>query len=162
MVTESITHLTVGKKAPAFSGYDQDEKLFELKNLLGKKVVLFFYPGDLTPTCTVEVCNLRDNYTKLKRAGYTLVGISKGTVKDKKRFAEKHDLPFMLINDPDWKISNKYGVFGDKLFMGKIIQSIHRITFVIDENGKIAHIIHKVKSKEAAAQILQWHTSQKQ
>lgn len=155
MKQESITHLKVGRKAPVFSGLDQDENTFDLKSALGKKVILFFYPGDLTPTCTIEVCNLRDNYSKLKKLGYILIGISKGTVKTKKKFAEKHDLPFRLINDPDLKIANKYGVFGDKLFMGKTIQSIHRVTFIIDEQGKIAHIIHKVKSKQAAEQILE-------
>lgn len=154
MAIESITHLKVGQKAPAIKGYDQNGNLFTLKELLGSKVVLFFYPGDLTPTCTVEVCNLRDNYNALKKAGYNIIGISKGDTKAKRRFAEKNKLPFRLIADPDLKIANKYGVFGDKLFFGEIIQSIHRITFVINEKGRIERIIHKVKSKEAAQQIL--------
>ncbi len=156
MRQESITHLKPGRKAPDFKGLDQDGNTFELQSTRGKKTILFFYPGDLTPTCTVEACNLRDNYSKLKKSGYEIIGISKGTVSNKKKFADRHDLPFRLINDPDLKIAKKYGVFGDKLFMGKIVQSIHRLTFIIGEDGKIIHIIHKVKSREAAEQILEW------
>ncbi|MFN3939360.1 MAG: thioredoxin-dependent thiol peroxidase [Chitinophagales bacterium] len=158
----SITHLQVGRKAPAIKGFDQDGNLFELKQLSGQKVIVFFYPGDLTPTCTVEVCNLRDNYSALKKAGYAIIGISKGDIKTKKRFADKNKLPFRLIADPDLKIAYKYGVFGEKLFFGEVIQSIHRITFIINEAGKIAHIIHKVKSNQAAQQILEWEDTQKQ
>lgn len=154
MVNESITHLKEGKRAPAFKALDQDNVLFSTSELLGKKWVLFFYPNDLTATCTIEVCNLRDHYKDLLKAGFEVIGISRGEVASKKRFAERNKLPFRLLADPDLKISIKYGVFGDKLFMGKVIESIYRTTFLIDEKGRITRIIRKVQSKEAATQIL--------
>ncbi|HCK20806.1 MAG TPA: thioredoxin-dependent thiol peroxidase [Bacteroidetes bacterium] len=149
------TQLKPGKKAPSFRAVDQDGNPFQSKDLLGKKWVLFFYPADLTPTCTVEACNLRDHFKQLKKAGYEVVGISKGDAASKKKFAEKHDLPYRLLADEQLTIAAKFGVFGEKLFMGKVIEGIFRTTFVIDEEGKIERIIDQVKSKIAAEQILE-------
>ncbi len=148
------THLSAGKKSPAFKAVDQDGKIFQSKDMLGKKWVLFFYPADLTPTCTVEACNLRDHYKQLKKAGFEIIGISKGDSASKKKFADKHELPFLLLADEDLTIANKFGVYGEKLFMGKVIEGIFRTTFVINEEGKIDRIIDQVKSKVAAEQIL--------
>jgi peroxiredoxin Q/BCP len=154
MVNDSITHLKEGQKAPAFSAVDQHNDKFSTRDMIGKKWVLFFYPNDLTATCTIEVCNLRDHYKELQKAGYEVIGISRGEVASKKRFADKNKLPFRLLADTNLKISSKYGVFGDKLFMGKVIESIYRTTFLINEMGKIDRIIRKVHSKDAAGQIL--------
>ncbi|MBC8173321.1 MAG: thioredoxin-dependent thiol peroxidase [Chitinophagales bacterium] len=153
-VTSSITHLKISDKAPAIKAYDQEGKLFQLKDIKGKKTALYFYPNDDTETCVKEACNLRDNYQMLLKKGYEVIGVSHAPVASKKKFAEKYQLPFRLLSDPDLKICKEYGVFGDKLFMGKIIQTIHRITFIIDETGKIEKIIHRVKSGEAALQII--------
>lgn len=153
----SITHLKPGDKAPAFSARDQNGKLIELKALAGKQIIMWFYPNDDSETCTKEACNFRDHYAKLKKAGYMVIGISHAPVASKKKFAVKYDLPYTLLSDPGFVIAQQYGVYGDKLFMGKNITTIHRITFVIDEKGYIDRIIHKVKAGDAAAQILEGH-----
>lgn len=146
--------LQPGKKAPLFKAKDQDGNTVSLKDFLGKKVALFFYPHDNTPTCTDEACNLRDNYALLKEAGIEVIGISTDDEKSHKKFETKHQLPFTLIADPDMKIVNAYGVWGLKKFMGREFDGTHRTTFLIDEKGIITHVIEKVKSKEHAAQIL--------
>jgi peroxiredoxin Q/BCP len=148
------THLKPGKKIPAFSAKDQDGKKFSTKEMKDKSWVLFFYPRDMTPTCTVEACNLRDHYEDLQRAGLEVIGISRDDEKSKKKFAKKHDLPYRLLADPDLEIARKLGVYGEKLFMGKVVEGIFRTTFVIGTDGTIIDIIDKVKSKEAADQIL--------
>jgi len=151
----SISHLKVGDKAPPFSAMDQNGKLLSSAQLKGKKFVLYFYPNDDSETCTKEACNLRDNYSLLKKNGYTIIGVSHAPVISKKKFADKYKLPFSLIADTDLKIVNDFGVYGDKLFMGKIITTIHRITFVINEKGIIDRVITKVTSGNAAKQILE-------
>ncbi len=151
----SISHLKVGDKAPPFSAMDQNGKLLSSAQLKGKKFVLYFYPNDDSETCTKEACNLRDNYSLLKKNGYTIIGVSHAPVISKKKFADKYKLPFSLIADTDLKIVNDFGVYGDKLFMGKIITTIHRITFIINEKGIIDRVITKVTSGNAAKQILE-------
>ncbi|HAE12639.1 MAG: peroxiredoxin [Chitinophagales bacterium] len=155
MALTSITTLKVGAKAPSFKALDQDGRPFDSKEMLGKTWVLFFYPNDMTATCTIEVCDLRDHYKKLKQAGLEIVGVSRGDVASKKKFSSRNKLPFPLLADEDLKISGKYKVFGDKPFMGKILESIYRTTFLIGSDGKILHIIKQVKAKEASAQILE-------
>ncbi len=150
----SITHLQPGDKAPAFKLADQHGNMVTLASLKGKKIALYFYPNDSTPTCTKEACNLRDNYKALVKNGFEIIGISHAPVDSKKKFADKNKLPFTLLSDPGFVISRKYGVYGDKLFMGRMITTIHRITFIIDEKGIISRIIHKVESGRAADQIL--------
>ncbi|MEO6488383.1 MAG: thioredoxin-dependent thiol peroxidase [Ferruginibacter sp.] len=149
-----MTKLTEGKKAPAFKGLDQNGQQVSLADLKGKKVVLYFYPEDDTPTCTEEACNLRDNFTLLKKAGFTVIGVSPDDVKKHKKFEEKFQLPFTLIADPNHTIINKYGVWGEKQLWGRNYMGLHRTTFVIDENGFIRKIFLKPKSKKHTQEIL--------
>lgn len=151
----SITHLKAGDKAPPFSASDQNGKLISSAQLKGKKFVLYFYPNDDSETCTKEACNFRDNYSLLKKSGYTIIGVSHAPVISKKKFADKYKLPFTLLADTDLKIVKDYGVYGDKLFMGRIITTIHRITFIVNEKGIIDRVITKVTSGNAAKQILE-------
>lgn len=150
-----MSMLNVGDKAPDFKGKDQNGKLISLKDFRGKKLVLYFYPEDDTPTCTVEACNLRDNYGALKKKGFAIAGVSADDEKSHKKFAEKFDLPFPLIADTDKKIINDYGVWGEKNMFGHKYMGILRRTFVIDEKGKIEKMFGKVESKNHTDQILE-------
>ena len=147
-------NLKAGSKAPSFSGADQDGNTISLKDFTGKKIIIYFYPKDDTPTCTVQACNLRDNYSGLLQKGFTVIGISPDPVKKHKKFEDKFDLPFTLIADEDHSIAEKYGVWGEKKFMGRTYDGIHRTTFLIDEKGKIRNIIAKPVSKNHTAEIL--------
>lgn len=149
-----MTTLTKGDKAPFFEGTDQNGNIVKLSDFLGKKLVLFFYPKASTPGCTAEACNLRDNYQMLLVKGYEVVGVSADTVKKQKSFSIAQELPFPLLADVDKTIINAFGVWGPKKFMGREYEGIHRLTFVIDEQGFIEDIILKVKTKEHAKQIL--------
>ena len=142
-------------KAPAFTAPDQDGKIHSLKDLKGQKVVLYFYPQDDTETCTKEACNLRDNYAVLKKKGITVLGVSPDTEKSHKKFEKKYGLPFTLLSDPDNKIALDYGVWAEKTFMGRTYIGMHRTTFLINEKGKIDHIIEKVVSKTHSEQIME-------
>lgn len=146
--------LKVGDKAPAINSKDQNGNPISLKDYLGKKVVLYFYPQDNTPTCTTQACNLRDNYGAIKKAGYEIVGVSVDNEKSHKKFIDKFQLPFSLIVDTDHKIVNDYGVWAEKMMFGKKYMGTLRTTFLLDEKGMITKIIDKVKSKEHTAQIL--------
>ncbi len=146
--------LKEGKKAPAFSGVDQDGKKVSLKDFIGKKVVLYFYPKDDTPGCTAQACNLRDNYQTLLDNGMQVIGISTDNVKSHKKFETKYKLPFPLIADEERTIVEKYQVWGEKKFMGKTYDGIHRTTFLIDESGKIIKIIDKPDTKNQTEQVL--------
>ena len=149
-----MKHLKVGVKAPEIDAVDELGNQITLSQFKGKKLILFFYPKDSTPTCTVEACNLRDHYSDLLNKGFNVVGVSADTEKKHQNFINKHKLPFPLIADVDKKVINDYGVWGPKKFMGREYDGIHRTTFVIDEQGTIELIIEKVKAKEHAAQIL--------
>lgn len=151
----AMTQLKPGDKAPAFKGIDQSGKTHSLTDYKGKKVILFFYPKASTPTCTVEACNLRDNFEQLQDKGYVLLGVSADNAGAQEKFATKHSLPFPLLADVDKTIIQAYQVWGPKKFMGKEFDGIHRTTFVIDEKGFISQVIAKVNSKDHAAQILQ-------
>jgi len=146
--------LQIGDKAPDFNALDQDGNKIALKDFKGKKVALYFYPKDSTPTCTVEACNLRDNFSVLKKKGVEVIGVSTDDGKSHKKFIDKHKLPFTLLADTDKKIVNAYGVWAQKKLFAITYMGILRHTFLIDEKGKIAHIIDKVKSKDHAAQII--------
>ncbi len=148
-------HLKKGDKAPTELGVDENGNHISLKDYEGKKVVLFFYPRDNTPTCTEEACNLRDNYSLLKKEGFAVIGVSTDTERKHQNFIKKHQLPFPLIADTEMGLVNDYGVWGEKKFMGRVFDGIHRTTFVIDETGKVEHIINKVRAKEHAQQILE-------
>ena len=149
-----MTHLKEGDNAPAFTGKDQNGKKLSLSEYKGKKVVLYFYPEDDTPTCTVQACNLRDNYALLKKQGFTILGISPDEEKKHKRFEAKYDLPFTLVADPTHKIIDSYGVWGEKLLYGRRYMGLHRTTFVIDEKGIIRKIFLKPRSKMHTEEIL--------
>jgi thioredoxin-dependent peroxiredoxin len=129
--------LKPGDKAPAFTATDQDGNVHSLKEFIGKKVVLYFYPKDNTETCTKEACNLRDNYASLKKKGIVVLGVSLDNEKSHKRFEKKYNLPFILLADPDKKIIDDYGVWAEKKFMGRTFMGTLRTTFLINEKGKI-------------------------
>lgn len=148
-----MTTLEVGDKAPNFSALDQEGKSHSLSDYKGSKLVLFFYPAASTPSCTIEVCNLRDNYSDFTAKGYKLLGVSADTAKKQSNFIQKNQLPFPLLADVDKKVIEAYGVWGPKKFMGREFDGIHRTTFVIDENGIIEDVIEKVKTKEHSKQI---------
>ena len=149
-----MTHLTEGSKAPAFKGKDQNGKSVSLAGYKGKKVVLYFYPEDDTPTCTVQACNLRDNFGLLKKNGFMVVGVSPDEEKKHKKFETKYDLPFTLIADAGHTIIDKYGVWGEKQMYGRTYMGLHRTTFLIDEKGVIRKIFLKPKSKQHTEEIL--------
>ncbi len=149
-----MTHLKIGDKAPSFSGVSQDGENISLSDFKGKKLVLFFYPRANTPGCTSQACNLNDNYEKLKQEGYQVLGVSADTQQKQSNFKAKNHLEFSLIADINKEIIESYGVWGPKKFMGREYKGIHRITFLIDEEGIIENIIEKVKTKEHITQIL--------
>lgn len=149
-----MSEIKIGDKAPAISAKDQTGNDFSLESLKGKKVVLYFYPKDDTPGCTKEACNLRDNYEKLQKAGYEVVGVSGDNQAKHQKFITKYDLPFSLLADEEKKVIQDYNAWGLKKFMGKEYEGIIRKTYIIDENGKIEDIIEKVKTKDHTAQIL--------
>lgn len=146
--------LKPGVKAPDFTTTDQDGKKVKLSDYRGRKVVLYFYPRDMTPGCTAEACNLRDNYKALQKAGYEILGVSTDTEKSHQKFIAKENLPFRLLSDTDKTLHNKYGTWVEKSMYGRKYMGTARKTFLIDESGKIEDIIEKVDTKDHAAQIL--------
>jgi peroxiredoxin Q/BCP len=148
------THLQQGQKAPSFSGTDQDGKKISSRDFKGQKLVIFFYPEDDTPTCTIQACNLRDNYGLLQKNGYKVIGISPDDVKSHLRFKDKFKLPFPLIADPQHSIINLYGVWGEKNLYGRKYMGLNRTTFVIDEKGVIERIYLRPKNKAHAEEII--------
>ena len=149
-----MSKLQIGDKAPAINAIDQNESSINLESYRGKKVVLYFYPKDMTPGCTAQSCNLSDNYKLLLEKGYDVLGVSCDSVKRHQKFIAKHDLPFNLISDEDHKVVSDYGVWQLKKFMGREYMGIVRTTFIIDENGLISDIISKVNTKEHITQII--------
>ncbi|MBC8034154.1 MAG: thioredoxin-dependent thiol peroxidase [Chitinophagaceae bacterium] len=149
-----MTHLKEGDKAPLFTGLDQDGNKVSLKELKGQKVILYFYPEDMTPTCTTQACNLRDNHAILKKNGFTIIGVSPDTAARHKKFESTYKLPFTLITDEDHSIINMYGVWGEKSMYGRTYMGLHRTTFVISEKGTITKVILKPKSKAHAEEIM--------
>ncbi len=149
-----MAKLIPGKKAPAFKGLNENNEEVTLDDFKGKKLVLYFYPKDNTPTCTTESCNLRDNYNILLKKGFQVLGISPDSVKKHQNFIKKYNLPFSLIADTDQKICKQYGVWGQKTLFGISYMGVIRTTFVIDENGVIEKIINKVEAKNHTAQIV--------
>jgi len=146
--------INVGDKAPDFTVNDQDGKPVKLSSLRGKKVVLYFYPKDMTPGCTAEACNLRDNYKALLKQGYEVLGISTDSEKAHQKFIAKEKLPFNLLSDTDKKVHDLYGTWVEKSMYGRKYMGTARKTFVIDERGIIEDIIEKVDTKNHTSQIL--------
>lgn len=148
------TKLKAGDKAPDFAVTDGEGKVVRLKDLRGKKVVLYFYPKDDTPGCTKEACAFRDSFAKFKRRGIAVLGVSLDSEKSHQKFAKKFDLPFRLLADTEREISESYGTYGEKKFMGRTYMGNHRMTFLIDEKGKIKKVFDKVKPEEHAEEVL--------
>ncbi|GAA4231904.1 thioredoxin-dependent thiol peroxidase [Postechiella marina] len=147
--------LQVGDKAPNFKALDEAGNTVQLSDFAGKKLVVFFYPKASTPGCTNEACNLRDNYEVLKEKGYALIGVSADSAKRQSNFKNKYEFPFPLLADEDKAVINAFGVWGEKKFMGRTYDGIHRKTFVVNEEGVVERVIDKVKTKDHAAQILE-------
>lgn len=146
--------LTIGDKAPAFSAKDQDGKDVKLSDFKGKKLVLYFYPKDMTPGCTAEACNLRDNYNVLLKQGYEVLGVSTDTEKMHQKFIAKEKLPFRLLADPDKTVHDAYGTWVEKSMYGRKYMGTARVTFIINEAGVIEDLIGKVDTKNHTSQIL--------
>jgi peroxiredoxin Q/BCP len=147
--------LKEGDKAPAFAGKDQNGRKISLSDYKGKKLILYFYSEAGSPTCTLESCNLRDNYPLLKKNGFEILGVSPDDEKTQKKFEIKYKLPFPLIADNENRITALYGVHDMKKLFGREYMGILRTTFVIDEKGIIQKIFHKPRNKAHAAEILQ-------
>lgn len=146
--------LQEGDKAPAFKGRDQNGEVVSLSDFKGKKLVLYFYPQDDTPTCTVQACNLRDNYALLRKEGFEILGVSPDEAARHKKFEARYNLPFTLLADPDHSIIDKYGVWGEKQLYGRQYMGLLRTTFVIDEKGIIRKIFLRPKNKQHAEEII--------
>ena len=146
--------LKVGDQVPDFSVVDDRGNTQSLSAHKGRKLVVFFYPKANTPGCTAEACDLRDHYKELQDAGYALLGVSADSQKKQRNFSEKYSFPFPLLADEDKQVIDAFGVWGPKKFMGKEYDGIHRMTFLIDENGVVERVIEKVKTKAHAVQIL--------
>jgi peroxiredoxin Q/BCP len=147
--------LQAGDTVPNFTVNDEAGNSVSLSDYKGKKLVVFFYPKANTPGCTAEACNLRDHYKELKDAGFSILGVSADNENKQANFKNKFDFPFPLLADEDKEVINAFGVWGHKKFMGKEYDGIHRKTFLVDENGVVARVIDKVKTKDHAAQILE-------
>ncbi|KIC61771.1 thioredoxin-dependent thiol peroxidase [Chryseobacterium taiwanense] len=146
--------LKVGDKLPQFEGTNQNGETVTSEKLIGKKLVVFFYPKAMTPGCTAEACNLSENYEYLQKQGFQVLGISADSVAKQKKFHEKYNFAYDLIADENRDIIEKFGVWQLKKFMGREFMGIVRTTFIFDENGICTEVIEKVKTKEHASQIL--------
>lgn len=146
--------LQAGSIAPDFTTIDQDNKPVKLSDFRGKKVVLYFYPKDMTPGCTAEACDLRDNYTVLRKQGYEVLGVSTDSAASHQKFIAKEKLPFRLLADTDKKVHTLYQTWVEKSMYGRKYMGTARITYLIDESGKIAEVIEKVDTRNHTSQIL--------
>jgi len=147
--------LKEGNAAPVFTTKDASGRTVKLKDFKGQKVVLYFYPKDDTPGCTKEACSFRDGFATFKKRGINVLGISADSEVSHKKFAEKYKLPFVLLTDPEHKIADAYGTYGQKKFMGRTYMGIHRMTFLIDEKGRIKKVFEKVKPEDHAREVLE-------
>lgn len=146
--------IKIGDKMPQFEVVDQDGKVVKSQDLLGKKTIIYFYPKDNTSGCTAEACNLRDNYEAMVAKGYNVIGVSKDSAASHRKFAEKYQLPFILLADTSTEMIQAFGAWGEKSLYGRKYMGTLRQTFIFDENGILVEIIDKVDTKNHAAQIL--------
>lgn len=142
----SNARLEPGTVAPDFTLVNHAEERVSLKDLRGKRVILFFFPAAMTPGCTKEACDFRDSIPSIERAGYKVLGISRDTPEKLRRFRERDDLTYPLLSDPDHSIHEAYGAWGEKMNYGKLIEGVIRSTFVLDEQGVITHALYNVKA----------------
>ena len=149
----TTTRLEPGSAAPAFTLVDQDDAAVTLKDLRGGRVILFFYPEAMTPGCTKEACDFRDSLAPLQAAGYTLLGISRDAPEKLRRFRERDGLTYDLLSDPDHKVHEKYGVWGEKVNYGKTFMGVIRSTFVVDEKGRVSHALYNVRATGHVARL---------
>jgi peroxiredoxin Q/BCP len=154
MAKEPVLALKVGDKSPDFSAATQDGQIVSLADLRGKNVILYFYPKDDTPGCTKEACGFRDAFKDFEKKGAVVLGVSTDSVKSHGKFATKFKLPFPLLADEDQKIVQAYGVWGEKMFMGRKYMGTHRVTFLIGPDGVLKKIWPSVKPEEHAAEVL--------
>lgn len=140
---------------PDLLGVDANSKEVRRSDFAGKNIILYFYPKDNTPGCTAEACSLRDGYAELARLGYQVIGVSKDSEASHAKFADKYQLPFPLISDPEHKLCELTGVWQKKKMAGREYMGVVRTTFVIDQDGTVTHVITKVNTKDAAGQLLQ-------
>jgi len=156
MLSKTITNgLKVGDKAPTFSLKNTEGQTVKLSDFKGKKVVLYFYPKDDTPGCTKEACAFRDDYAQLKKRGVVVLGVSADDQKSHQKFTEKYSLPFTLLSDPDHTMMEKYNAWVEKSMYGRKYMGVARITYIIDEAGKLAHLFPKVKPETHSQDVLQ-------
>lgn len=148
--------LKEGKKAPAFTLPDKDDVKHKLNEIDSKYTVLFFYPKDSTPGCTIEANEFTSDIKKFEKLDTKIIGISGGDSRTKSKFCEKHNLKTLLLSDTDFKISDKYGVYGEKQFMGKKFMGINRVTYVLDANKKVVKVYNKVKAKGHSKEVLDY------
>lgn len=148
--------LTPGMLAPAFTLLNQDNQPISLRDFAGKKVLAYFYPKAMTPGCTVQACGLRDSKAELDAHNVVVLGISIDPVKRLPKFIERDNLNFTLLSDEDHAVANQFGVWGEKKFMGKVYDGLHRISFLIDEHGKIEHVFNKFKTKDHHQVVLDY------
>ena len=148
--------MKIGEKAPNFNLYDSNGKSYSLSDFAGQKVVLYFYPKDNTPGCTRQACAFAGTFAKFKTLNAVVIGISKDSTESHRKFAEKYNLPFILLSDPELEAIKSYGVWQEKKLYGKVSMGVVRTTFIIDENGCIEKIMPKVKPDTNAAEILDY------
>ncbi len=147
--------LEVGQKVPAFSCEDENEMIVSDQSLLGSKYILFFYPKDDSPGCTKEACSVRDNFKELDKKGYKIFGISPDKAKKHKKFIDKYEFQFPLLADVDKEMIHSFGLWGPKKFMGREIVGVYRTTILVNEEGRIQHIINKVVTKSHGQQLIE-------
>lgn len=148
--------LEKGMKAPSFTLSDTDGNMISLADFAGRKIILYFYPKDNTPGCTRQACAFAANFEKFKETDAVVIGISKDSAASHRKFAEKYNLPFILLSDPDLQAIQAYGVWQEKKLYGKVSMGVVRTTYIIDENGVIEKVMPKVKPDTNAAEILEY------
>ena len=148
-----MTQLQIGDTAPDFTLDDQDGDPVSLRDLRGRKVILYFYPAAMTPGCTTQACDFRDSLASLEGAGYAVLGVSRDTPAKLKQFAERDGLTFPLLSDPDRAVHEAYGTWGEKMNYGKVVEGVLRSTFVVDEDGTIAQALYNVKATGHVARL---------
>lgn len=154
-----MNKLSIGSALPAFTGIDQNGEELNTMSFNGKRLVIYFYPKDNTPGCTAQACSLRDDYSLLTENNIAILGVSADSVSSHKKFIDKFNLPFPLIADTEKELLNLFGVWGEKKFMGKIYDGIHRTTFLFDENGVLISVIEKPNTKNHSSEILAIYNS---